>query len=286
MQRIGVIGGSGLYEMDGVEVVGEITVDTPYGSPSDAIVHVRMDGADVYFLPRHGRGHRYLPSEVPYRANIWALKSLGVTWVVSVSAVGSLVEEIEPGGNIVLVDQFIDRTSGRDKTFFGDGVVAHISFGEPVCGVLHGYLETACKQLDAKLHTAGTYVCIDGPAFSTRAESNWFRSMGATVVGMTNLPEARLAREAEMSYVTVALPTDYDCWHDGHDDVSVEQIIATLMANVGLGKSLIRAVVPLIAAHEGPAPFTGSLASALFTPRENISAERWEDLAPLFGESA
>lgn len=286
MQRIGVIGGSGLYEMDGVEVVGEITVETPYGTPSDAIVHVRMSGADVYFLPRHGRGHRYLPSEVPYRANIWALKSLGVTWVVSVSAVGSLAEEIAPGGNIVLVDQFIDRTSGRDKTFFGDGAVAHISFGDPVCSVLHGYLQTACEQVDATVHTSGTYVCIDGPAFSTRAESNWFRSMGATVVGMTNLPEARLAREAEMSYVTVALPTDYDCWHDGHDDVSVEQIIATLMANVGLGKALIRAVVPLIASHDGPAPFTGSLQSALFTPRENIEAERWTELAPLFGESA
>lgn len=285
MQRIGIIGGSGLYEMDGVEVVGEITVDTPYGTPSDAIVHVRMSGADVYFLPRHGRGHRYLPSEVPYRANIWALKSLGVTWVVSISAVGSLAHAIEPGGNIVLVDQFIDRTSGRDKTFFGNGVVAHISFGDPVCSVLHGYLQTACEQLDATVHPSGTYVCIDGPAFSTRAESNWFRSMGATVVGMTNLPEARLAREAEMSYVTVALPTDYDCWHDGHDDVSVEQIIATLMANVGLGKSLVRAVVPLIAAHEGPAPFTGSLASALFTPRENIAAERWAELAVLFGES-
>ncbi len=286
MQRIGIIGGSGLYELDGVEVVGEITVDTPYGAPSDAIVHVRLDGVDVYFLPRHGRGHRYLPSEVPYRANIWALKSLGVTWVVSLSAVGSLVEEIEPGGNVVLVDQFIDRTSGRDKTFFGNGVVAHISFGEPVCSVLHDYVKTACEQLDVTLHTSGTYVCIDGPAFSTRAESNWFRSMGATVVGMTNLPEARLAREAEMSYVTVALPTDYDCWRDGHDDVSVEQIIGTLMANVGLGKSLIRAVVPIIAGHQGPAPFAGSLASALFTERESIAAERWAELAPLFGESA
>lgn len=286
MQSIGIIGGSGLYELDGVEVVGELTVETPYGSPSDVIVHVRMNGADVYFLPRHGRGHRYLPSEVPYRANIWALKSLGVTWVVSLSAVGSLVEEVVPGGTVVLVDQFIDRTSGRDKTFFGNGVVAHISFGDPVCSVLHGYLQTACEQLDVTVHNSGTYVCIDGPAFSTRAESNWFRSMGAIVVGMTNLPEARLAREAEMSYVTVALPTDYDCWFDGHDDVSVEQIMDTLRSNVGLGKSLVRAVVPLIAAHPGPSPFTGSLASALFTARDSIAPERWAELAPLFGETA
>lgn len=286
MQRIGIIGGSGLYEMDGIEVIAEHTVDTPYGAPSDVIVQARLGGADLYFVPRHGRSHRLLPSEVPYRANIWALKSLGVQWVLSVSAVGSLREDIEPGGTLVLVDQFIDRTTDRERTFFGDGVVAHVSFGDPVCSVLHGYLKQAAATLDATVHSAGTYVCIDGPAFSTRAESHWFRSMNATVVGMTNLPEARLAREAELSYATIALPTDYDCWRDGHDAVSADQVIATLTANVALGKALLRAVVPLIGAHEGPSPFSGSLVSALFTPRDAIPTERWTQLATLFGETA
>ena len=284
MQRIGVIGGSGLYEMPGMEVVGEHAIDTPYGPTSAPIVEARLDGVSLFFLPRHGRFHEFLPSEVPYRANIWALKSLGVDWVLSVSAVGSLREAMVPGGTLVLVDQFIDRTTNRARTFFGQGVVAHVSFADPVCGVLHRYLSEAAADVDATVHTAGTYVCIDGPAFSTRAESHWFRSMGADVVGMTNLPEARLAREAEIAYATIALPTDYDCWHEAHDAVTVEQVIATLTANVDLGRSLIRAVVPRIAAHIGPPPQAGTLQSALFTPRERIPDERWETLRPILGE--
>ena len=283
MQRIGVIGGSGLYELEGLQRTGEHWVQTPYGLPSDAIIKAKLGDAELFFLPRHGKKHRLLPSEVPYRANIWALKSLGVDWVISVSAVGSLREAIAPGGNVVLVDQFIDRTTERDRTFFGDGLVAHVSMADPVCGVLHRMLVEAASELDAVVHSKGTYVCIDGPAFSTRAESHWFRSMGADVVGMTNLPEARLAREAELSYCTVALPTDYDCWHTGHDAVTVEQVIATLQANVGLGRELIRRVVPLIAQHQGPAPLAGSLDAALFTPREAIPSERYHMLRPILG---
>lgn len=283
MQRIGVIGGSGLYEMEGLTRTGEHWIQTPYGLASDAIISGKLGGAELFFLPRHGKRHRFLPSEVPYRANIWALKKLGVDWVISISAVGSLREDIAPGGNVVLVDQFIDRTTGRDRTFFGDGLVAHVSMADPVCGTLHQYLRQAATDLDAKVHDSGTYVCIDGPAFSTRAESNWFRSMGADVVGMTNLPEARLAREAELSYCTVALPTDYDCWHAGHDAVTVEQVIKTLNENVALGRELVRRVAPLIAAHQGPPPLAGSLDAALFTPREHIPTERYETLRPLLG---
>jgi len=279
--RIGVIGGSGLYQMDGAEVIEEITVPTPFGATSDVILHARLGDADVYFLPRHGRRHHLLPSEVPYRANIWALKSLGVGWVISVSAVGSLREHVIPGEGVVLVDQFIDRTIGRDRTFFGQGVVAHVGFADPVCGTLRQYLVDAAVAVGTTVHDGGTYVCIEGPAFSTRAESHWFRAMGATVVGMTNLPEARLAREAEISYATIALPTDFDCWHEGHDAVSVDQVMATLRANVGLAHQVLAAAIPRIVVHAGPPPMHDALESALMTRGGAIPPAQAEALRPL-----
>jgi 5'-methylthioadenosine phosphorylase len=263
MVRIGVIGGSGLYALDGLRDIREEVVETPFGSPSDALVTGRLGDVELVFLPRHGRGHRFTPTEVPYRANIWALKSLGCSWVISVSAVGSLREEIVPG-HVVLVDQFIDRTRQRASTFFGQGVVAPVSFGDPVCSRLHGALAAATAELGYAHHTGGTYVCMEGPAFSTRAESNLYRSWGASVIGMTNLPEAKLAREAEMSYATLAMATDYDCWHPDHDQVSVEAVIGVLMANVDRARRIIAAAAPRIAAL-GPSPYENALRNAIMT---------------------
>ena len=279
-QRVGVLGGSGLYELPGLTHVREITLETPFGTTSDAIVAGELGGVELYFLPRHGRGHRLTPSEVPYLANIWALKQLSCDWVLSVSAVGSLREGIAPG-HAVLVDQFIDRTVARRNTFFGDGVVAHVAFGDPVCRVLRGYLRGACDEVGLTTHDGGTYVCMEGPAFSTRAESHLYRSWGADVVGMTNLPEAKLAREASMSYATLAFATDYDCWREGHDDVTVEQVIAVLRANVERAKAVIAALAPRIAAHPGRAPHHDALATALLTDRAHIPASARARLAPL-----
>lgn len=235
---VGVIGGSGLYDIEGIQGLEEITLETPFGAPSDAYLRGRLEGVEVVFLPRHGRGHRLLPSEVNYRANIWGLKKLGVQHVISVSAVGSLKLEIEPG-HLVVPDQFIDRTQGRARTFFGDGAAGHVQFGDPVSPELRKVLlEAARAESTSEVHDRGTYVCIEGPTFSTRAESELFRSWGASVVGMTNLPEARLAREAELAYATLALSTDYDCWHE--EEVSVEAVIAVIHANVAQAKQVIR----------------------------------------------
>ena len=246
MKRIGVIGGSGLYDMEGVDNVEEIQVDTPFGQPSDAVRVGDLDGVPVAFLPRHGRGHRCNPSEINYRANIWALRKLGVDFILSVSAVGSMREEIEPG-QLVLVDQFIDRTRGmRAHTFFDEGCVAHVGFGQPICPDLLQLLADSAASIDVPHHVGGTYVCIEGPQFSTRAESLLYRTWNVSVIGMTNLTEAKLAREAEISYATIAMATDYDVWHEGEDDVSVEQVIATLRSNVDRAKTLIRTVVPRI----------------------------------------
>ena len=278
--RIGIIGGSGLYALPGLEDVRTERVETPFGPPSDELVCGRLGDAEMVFLPRHGVGHRLTPTEVPYRANIWALKALGCGWVISVSAVGSLRAAIVPG-HAVLVDQFIDRTSQRTSSFFGEGVVAHISFGDPVCGVLQEYLRQAADAVGVEHHVGGTYVCMEGPAFSTRAESELYRSWGAAVVGMTNLPEAKLAREASMSYATVAFATDYDCWHTGHDDVTVDQVIAVLMANVDKAKQILTDVAGRIAAHDGPAPHHRALATALLTPWDAIPADARKRLAPL-----
>jgi 5'-methylthioadenosine phosphorylase len=271
MVRIGVIGGSGLYELDGLRDVEEKAVDTPFGAPSDTLVTGRLGDVELVFLPRHGRGHRFTPTEVPYRANLWALKSLGCSWVISVSAVGSLREEIAPG-HVVLVDQFIDRTRQRASTFFGNGLVAHVSFGDPVCAALHGALREATAELDLVHHAKGTYVCMEGPAFSTRAESNLYRSWGASVIGMTNLPEAKLAREAEMSYATLAMATDYDCWHPHHDQVSVEAVIAVLTANVDRARRIIAAVAPRVA-RLGPSPYENALRNTIMTRPDAIDPD-------------
>lgn len=243
--KIGIIGGSGLYKMEALKDIEEVNIDTPFGSPSDALILGTLDGARVAFLARHGRGHRLLPSELPFRANIYAMKTLGVEYLISASAVGSLQEAAKPL-DMVLPDQFIDRTKNRASTFFGDGIVAHIAFGDPICANLSQVLGDAIASLDlphVDLHRGGTYVCMEGPAFSTKAESNLYRSWGATVIGMTNLPEAKLAREAEIAYATLAMVTDYDCWHPDHDSVTVEMVIGNLMKNAENAQKVIRETV-------------------------------------------
>ena len=286
MLRIGVIGGSGLYNMDGLTGVREVEVDTPFGAPSAPLVIGQLDGisgVELVFLPRHGRGHRLNPSEVPYRANIFALKRVGVSWVISVSAVGSLKEEIVPG-HVVVIDQFIDRTKDRPSTFFNNGIVAHVAFGDPVCSTLREMLLASAQEAGATVHDGGTYVCMEGPAFSTRAESNLYRSWGASVIGMTNLPEAKLAREAELSYATLAMSTDYDCWHEGHDDVTVEAVVAVVKANVALSQRIIKAAVPRIAAFDGPAPQSNALAGAVMTNPDIIPLPTRKALRPLISK--
>lgn len=282
MARIGILGGSGLYDMPGLTGQREKAVETPFGTPSDAVLLGDLDGEELAFLPRHGRGHRLNPSEVNYRANIWALKSLGVEWIISVSAVGSLREKVVPG-HVVLVDQFIDRTKGRAATFFEGGVVGHVSFADPVCGVLREILLASAAEAGATVHDGGTYVCMEGPAFSTRAESHLYRSWGGTVIGMTNLPEAKLAREAGISYATLAMATDYDCWHDAHDAVTVDQVIAVLRANVARAQRAIALAVPRIAAQDGPAPQSEAARNAIMTAPDRVPADRREALAVIAG---
>jgi 5'-methylthioadenosine phosphorylase len=237
--RAAVIGGSGFYQMEGLSDTEELTIDTPFGPTSDAIMTGTLDGQRVAFLPRHGVGHRILPSELPVRANIWALKALGVEFILSVSAVGSLREDIEPL-HMVVPDQLIDRTRGRIPTFFGEGIVAHIAFADPFCSELRGVLAGATQAAGAVVHRGGTMVVIEGPAFSTRAESNLYRTWGADVIGMTALPEAKLAREAEICYATLACSTDYDVWHDTHEDVTADMIVANLLRNVEASRHAVR----------------------------------------------
>lgn len=238
---LAIIGGSGLYEMGWLEDVEEVSVATPYGLPSDAILRGRVRGGDVtaLFLPRHGRGHRFTPSTINYRANICALKMLGATHVLSVSAVGSMKEEIAPG-DLVVVDQFIDLTKRRVSTYFEDGIAGHVPFADPVCPILANATYEAAKATGARTHKGGTYVCIEGPQFSTRAESLVYRSWGVSVIGMTNMPEAKLAREAELPYATLALSTDYDCWHHSEEAVTVEMVVATLMKNVKFAREVAK----------------------------------------------
>ena len=240
--EIGIIGGSGLYDIEGLERVKRVTVTTPFGPPSSPVVLGELDGIRVAFLSRHGQGHRFNPSEINYRANIYALKAIGVRRVISVSAVGSMKEAIKPG-HVVLPDQFIDLTKRRVSSFFEGGAVAHVAFSEPVCASLGDSLLGAGRSVGATVHQSGTYVCIEGPQFSTKAESYLYRQWGVSVIGMTNLPEAKLAREAELCYATVALVTDYDCWHETEEPVTVEAILATLCENVALAKRLLRAAV-------------------------------------------
>lgn len=238
LAKLGVIGGSGLYDMDGLTDVRKLDLDTPFGKPSDVLVEGRLGDVELVFLPRHARGHRLMPSELPFRANIYAMKMAGVQGILAVSAVGSMRDEIVPG-HLVVIDQFIDRTRHRPDTFFGDGIVGHVHFADPICAPLADLVHDAAKAAGATVHKGGTYVCMEGPQFSTRAESKLYRSWDVSVIGMTNLQEAKLAREAGLSYSTLALATDYDCWHDSEEDVSVEAVLSVIRKNVSTAKSVI-----------------------------------------------
>lgn len=267
---LGVIGGSGLYDIEGLAAVREARMRTPFGRPSDAIRIGALDGVRIAFLSRHGRGHKLNPTEINYRANIYAMKALGVRRIVSVSAVGSMKESIKPG-DVVLPDQFIDLTKRRASTFFEGGVVAHVGFGDPVCPAVAQSLAWAGQQAGASLHEGGTYLCMEGPQFSTKAESRLYRQWGVDVIGMTNMPEAKLAREAEICYATLALATDYDCWHETEDAVTVEAILATLHRNVALAKRMLRAVAPRLAAAMTPCGCQQALQTAIVTAPDRIS---------------
>ncbi len=283
MERaIGIIGGSGLYELDGLTDIEEVEVSTPFGPPSDKLMTGRLDGKKLVFLPRHGKGHRFLPAEVPFRANIYALKSLGVQWVVSLSAVGSLVEEAKPG-DICLPDQFIDRTWGRPSTFFGNGIVGHVGMADPVCKDLCDAIWSVRNDVEADFHRGGSYLCMQGPQFSTRGESYLYRQWGARVIGMTNATEAKLAREAELCYASVSMVTDYDCWHETEEEVSIEAILEVLHKNVDTAKEIIKLVVPKIG-EEPKCPCPTAAQYAIMTPAELIPAETRAALELLYGD--
>jgi 5'-methylthioadenosine phosphorylase len=283
---LGVIGGSGLYDMEDLEGVEEVNVSTPFGPPSDAIVRGRFKGTDTtaLMLPRHGRGHRHSPSTINYRANICALKMLGATHVLSVSAVGSMKEEIAPG-DLVVVDQFIDLTKRRASTFFDEGIVGHVPFADPVCPIMAAAVYEAAQKTGARVHKGGTYVCIEGPQFSTRAESLVYRSWGVSVIGMTNMPEAKLAREAELPFATLALSTDYDCWHETEEAVSVEAVLAVLKRNIGLAKAVARRVAENMP-DVSESPARRALANAVMTAPSVISEEARARLSWLLGAKA
>jgi len=287
--RLGILGGSGLYAMDGLEDVRELELDTPYGRPSDSLRIGRIGDLEVVFLARHGRHHTFTPTEVPYRANLWALRSLNVRWILSVSAVGSLQEQYRPL-DMVVPDQFIDRTHQRPLTFFGEGVVAHVTVADPYCAALSRILEDVGDSLmpeGRRLHRGGTYLCMEGPAFSTRAESELYRSWGCSVIGMTNHTEARLAREAEIAYATLAMVTDYDCWHTEHASVTVEMVIGNLRANAALAQEIVRVAAQRVAEQRPVSKAHRALRHALMTPVESVPAEtrRKVDLltAPYWG---
>ena len=278
---VGVIGGSGLYEMEGFEAREEVRLSTPFGEPSDALIGGRLEGVQTYFLPRHGRGHRIAPTEINARANVWAMKALGVTRILSLSAVGSMREDIAPG-DFVAVDQFIDRTRHRADTFFGDGVVGHVMFADPVCADLRQAVTRAGEGVDVRIHDGGTYLNMEGPQFSTRAESRLYRTWGVDVIGMTNLQEARLAREAEICYASVAMATDYDCWHEAEGDVTVEAILEVMAQNVAHARSLIRATVPAVGRIR-TCPCKDALQYAILTDPGRIPPEARDRLSLLLG---
>jgi 5'-methylthioadenosine phosphorylase len=271
--KIGIIGGSGLYQMPELMDVEEICVDTPFGGPSDAFMVGTLENQRVAFLPRHGRGHRYTPTELPFRANIYGMKLLGVERILSASAVGSLQEKYAPL-DMVIPDQFFDRTRARalESTFFGEGIVAHVSFAHPVCGDLGDVLENSCKAVAVTVHRGGTYICMEGPAFSTKAESNVYRSWGMDIIGMTNLQEAKLAREAEICYATLALVTDYDCWHPGHDAVTVETVIEYLNKNVRNAQIIMREAVKHLGDRPRSCKCGSALKNAIFTAPDHWPA--------------
>ncbi len=268
--KIGIIGGSGIYDIEGVKNVDTVEVNTPYGLPSDKIIVGELEGVKFAFLPRHGRGHKISPSELNFRANIYALKKLGVEKVLSISAVGSLKEELKPC-DFVIPEQLFDRTKNRASTFFGQGIVAHVGFAEPFCSGLSQLAFDTAKQIGISVHKGGTYICMEGPQFSTKAESNTYRQLGFSIIGMTALPEAKLAREAEMCYVTVALVTDYDCWKED-EEVSVEQILANLSANSDNAKKFIKAILPKLKDAQECA-CSSALSTAIVTPAEVIPEE-------------
>ncbi len=280
---LAVIGGSGLYDVEALETPEEVRVTTPFGEPSDAIARGRFKGTDTIglFLPRHGRGHRFSPTDINYRANICALKMLGATHVLSVSAVGSMKEEIAPG-DLVVIDQFIDLTKRRASTFFEDGIVGHVSFADPVCPIMAGAIYDAAQATGARVHRGGTYVCMEGPQFSTRAESLVYRSWGVSVIGMTNMPEAKLAREAELPYATLALSTDYDCWHATEEDVSVEGVLAVLKKNVGFAREVARRIAAAPPDVSG-SPAMHALKHAVMTAPDAVSEQARARLSWLLG---
>jgi 5'-methylthioadenosine phosphorylase len=280
--RIGVIGGSGLYQMDGLKSLREVTLKTPFGKPSDRYIEGTLGNTELIFLPRHGKGHRWLPTEINFRANLFGMKKLGAERIISVSAVGSLQPEIAPG-DLVVPDQFIDRTSKRPSTFFGNGIVAHVTFADPFCKDLSTKLVDAARDEGARVHDGGTYLCMEGPQFSTRAESKLYRSWGAAVIGMTNLQEAKLAREAEICFGTLALATDYDCWNESADDVDIEHVLAVLKQNVDLAQRTIRRVA---ASLDRPRSCScaSALKDAIITERSQISKKIRADLKPIIGK--
>ena len=283
--QIGIIGGSGLYQMPELKDVEEVRVETPFGSPSDAFITGTLEGVRVAFLPRHGRGHRITPTELPFRANIYGMKLLGVERILSASAVGSLQERYAPL-DMVIPDQFFDRTRARahESTFFGEGIVAHVTFAHPVCDELGDVLEESCKAAEVKTHRGGTYICMEGPAFSTKAESNVYRSWGMDVIGMTNLQEAKLAREAEICYATLALVTDYDCWHEGHDAVTVETVIEYLNKNVRNAQIIMREAVKNLSSKARSCGCGYALRNAIFTQPDLWPEETAKKLEAIIGK--
>jgi 5'-methylthioadenosine phosphorylase len=283
--QIGIIGGSGLYQMPELKDVEEVRVETPFGDPSDAFITGTLEGVKVAFLPRHGRGHRYTPTNLPFRANIYGMKLLGVERILSASAVGSLQERYAPL-DMVIPDQFFDRTRARahESTFFGDGIVAHITYAHPVCHELGDVLEAACGVADVKTHRGGTYLCMEGPAFSTKAESNVYRSWGMDVIGMTNLQEAKLAREAEICYATLALVTDYDCWHEAHDAVSVETVVEYLNKNVRNAQAIMRDAVKRLSERARACQCGSALKNAIFTAPALWPEETKKKLEAIIGK--
>ncbi len=274
-ERLGILGGSGLYSISGLKDIEEINVDTPFGSPSDTLLIGKLNNMDVVFLARHGKGHTLLPTEVPYKANIWAMKFLGVKWIISASAVGSLKEEIKPL-DMVIPDQFIDRTHQRPISFFGEGLVGHVSMASPFCKNLSNIMAETAKIVmpnDRKLHNGGSYLCMEGPAFSTKAESILYRSWGCSIIGMTNHSEARLAKEAEIAYSTLAMSTDYDCWHEDHDDVTVEMIVANLQKNAELANKIISAMCLKIDQIRPVSDSHNALKDALITQKDKVPVD-------------
>jgi len=280
--KIGIIGGSGLYGMEELRNIKEIKVDTPFGEPSDVYISGELDGKELIFLPRHGRGHRILPHELNFRANIYGMKKLGVEWIISVSAVGSMREDIEPG-HIVIPDQFFDRTRMRPSTFFGNGIAAHVQFADPVCKALKKTLYDSALKAGATVHKGGTYLCMEGPQFSTRGESLIYRQWGVDIIGMTNLPEAKLAREAEICYATIALATDYDCWHEAEEDVTIDMVLETIKNNVKMAQKIIKNAVSQMGGERNCA-CSQALKNAIITDRGAITDKVRERLGLLIGK--